>query len=72
MVLMYAVQGSCGTCFEIKCESAGFRDGNGKFIDRKGVCKDMSASVVVRTTDTCPCSYPANGASNKRWCCGDM
>lgn len=23
-------------------------------------------------TDTCPCHYPNNYASNKRWCCGDM
>lgn len=23
-------------------------------------------------TDTCPCVYPDNYASNKRWCCGDM
>ncbi len=28
--------------------------------------------MVVRITDTCPCTYPANAYSNKRWCCGDM
>jgi hypothetical protein len=28
--------------------------------------------VVVRITDTCPCTYPANAYSNKRWCCGDQ
>jgi hypothetical protein len=27
---------------------------------------------VVMITDTCPCYYPDNYASNKRWCCGDM
>ena len=20
--------------------------------------------------DTCPCNFPGNAASNKRWCCG--
>jgi hypothetical protein len=30
-------------------------------------CKDPSKTVVVRVTDTCPCWYPANAASNKRW-----
>jgi hypothetical protein len=28
--------------------------------------------VVVKVTDTCPCHYPGNYRSNKRWCCGDM
>ncbi|KAF6266519.1 RlpA-like double-psi beta-barrel-protein domain-containing protein-containing protein [Scenedesmus sp. NREL 46B-D3] len=44
----------------------------GENIDRNGVCRDTSASVVVKITDTCPCSYPNNYFSNKRWCCGDM
>ncbi|KAF6266517.1 RlpA-like double-psi beta-barrel-protein domain-containing protein-containing protein [Scenedesmus sp. NREL 46B-D3] len=41
-------------------------------IDRNGACRDTSKSVIVQTTDTCPCNYPNNYFSNKRWCCGDM
>lgn len=26
----------------------------------------------MKITDTCPCIYPNNYFSNKRWCCGDM
>jgi hypothetical protein len=48
------------------------QDGYGSWLDRKGVCKDSSASVVVTVTDTCPCVYSNNFYSNKRWCCGDM
>ena len=29
-------------------------------------------SVVVQVTDSCPCDYPSNAASNRQWCCGDM
>jgi hypothetical protein len=32
----------------------------GENINRNGACKDTSKSVIVRTTDTCPCSYPNN------------
>jgi hypothetical protein len=32
----------------------------GENIDRNGVCKDSSQSVVVKITDTCPCNYPNN------------
>jgi hypothetical protein len=28
--------------------------------------------VIIKITDSCPCSYPGNYYSNKRWCCGDM
>jgi hypothetical protein len=42
-------------------------DGYGQTIDRSSVCYDTSASVVVRVTDTCPCRYPNNAYSNKRW-----
>jgi hypothetical protein len=64
--------GSCGKCKEVKCKATGFRDGYGQWLDRKDACFDTSASVVVTITDTCPCSYPGNYYSNKRWCCGDM
>jgi hypothetical protein len=40
------------------------------FACRDGICKD--GSVVIKVTDTCPCNYPNNWYSNKRWCCGDM
>ena len=62
--------GSCGACYEIQCSSKSMKDGYGVDLDRNGVCKD--GSVVVKITDTCPCSYPNNYYSNKRWCCGDM
>jgi hypothetical protein len=32
----------------------------GENIDRNGACKDTGKSVIVKTTDTCPCSYPNN------------
>jgi hypothetical protein len=32
-------RGSCGVCYEIKCENKGMRDGYGEWIDRNGVCK---------------------------------
>ncbi|KAI8474618.1 MAG: RlpA-like double-psi beta-barrel-protein domain-containing protein-containing protein [Monoraphidium minutum] len=65
-------KGSCGKCKEVKCKPIGFKDGYGAWLDRSSVCYDPSASVVVMITDTCPCQYPGNYASNKRWCCGDM
>lgn len=68
----YEYAGSCGRCYEVKCDSRGVNDGYGQYIDRNGVCKDESASVVITITDTCPCVYPNNYYSNKRWCCGDM
>jgi hypothetical protein len=59
-------------CKEVKCKGIGFKDGYGAWLDRAGVCYDQSASVIVMVTDTCPCHYPGNYHSNKRWCCGDM
>jgi hypothetical protein len=50
----------------------GFADGYGQWLDRNNVCHNNYASTVVMVTDTCPCVYPNNYASNKRWCCGDM
>lgn len=49
----------------------GFKDGYGAWLDRYD-CYNDYASVVVMVTDTCPCYYPSNYNSNKRWCCGDM
>jgi len=65
-------KGSCGKCKEVRCKPAGFRDGYGEWLDRNNVCYDTSASVVVTITDSCPCYYPGNAYSNKRWCCGDI
>ncbi|KAG2497376.1 hypothetical protein HYH03_004534 [Edaphochlamys debaryana] len=64
--------GSCGRCIEVKCNPMTFADGYGEQLDRQGVCRDTGASVVVQVTDTCPCNYPGNAYSNRRWCCGDM
>lgn len=63
-------KGACGKCKEVKCKPAGFTDGYGAYLDRKNVCHNADASVVVMVTDTCPCHYPGNAFSNKRWCCG--
>ena len=57
----------CSKCKEIKCKKATFKDGYGAALDRNGACYDESASVVVTITDTCPCVYPGNSYSNKRW-----
>ncbi|KAG2452438.1 hypothetical protein HYH02_002681 [Chlamydomonas schloesseri] len=63
--------GSCGRCYEVTCNPASFNDGYGQWLDRSGACYS-GASVVVTITDSCPCNYPNNAYSNKRWCCGDM
>lgn len=68
----YEYKGSCGRCYEVSCDGTSFRDGYGAHINRNSVCHDGAASVVVRTVDTCQCSYGNNYYSNKRWCCGDM
>jgi hypothetical protein len=49
-----------------------FKDGYGQKLERETICYDPAASLVVTITDTCPCIYPGNFYSNKRWCCGDM
>lgn len=62
----------CRKCKEVKCKKMSFKDGYGAALDRNGACFDDQASVVVTITDACPCHYPGNQYSNKRWCCGDM
>lgn len=64
--------GSCGRCYEVKCQNTDLVDRFGSFIPRRGACYDPGASVVVRTTDTCPCNKADNYYSNQRWCCGDV
>lgn len=64
--------GSCGRCYEVRCKDTDFTDKFGNKLFRKGVCYDPEASVVVRTTDSCPCNKADNYYSNQRWCCGDM
>jgi hypothetical protein len=44
-----------------------FSDGYGAWLQRSNVCFDPQASVIVQITDTCPCYYPDNMYSNKRW-----
>ncbi|MEW5305930.1 MAG: hypothetical protein WDW36_008440 [Sanguina aurantia] len=48
-----------------------FTDGYGNSINRQGACYN-SKTVIVTITDACPCNYPSNNYSNRRWCCGDM
>lgn len=30
------------------------------------------AAAPLQVVDSCPCNYPTNAYSNRRWCCGDM
>ncbi|KAK9823804.1 hypothetical protein WJX72_005620 [[Myrmecia] bisecta] len=64
--------GACGRCYEAKCNPMDFTDANGKVLTGMGVCYDTNSTIVFRVTDTCPCNFPSNALSNKRWCCGDM
>lgn len=68
----WGYSGSCGRCYEIACEDKDLSDGYGNYLRRTGVCRDKDASVIVTVVDTCPCNYPNNAYSNRRWCCGDM
>ncbi|GLI71000.1 hypothetical protein VaNZ11_016116 [Volvox africanus] len=63
---------NCGVCYEVACQGMNFNDFYGNWLERQSVCYDSSTSVVVMVTDLCPCYYPPNQYSNKRWCCGDM
>jgi hypothetical protein len=63
---------ACRTCKEVRCKEMWFKDGYGQKLERETICYDPAASLVVTITDTCPCIYPGNYYSNKRWCCGDM
>eukprot|EP01024_Parvocaulis_polyphysoides_P047019 TRINITY_DN4455_c0_g1_i1.p3 TRINITY_DN4455_c0_g1~~TRINITY_DN4455_c0_g1_i1.p3 ORF type:complete len:196 (+),score=11.90 TRINITY_DN4455_c0_g1_i1:198-785(+) len=67
----WAYSGSCGKCFEFKCNPTSFTDGYGQTLDRSQSCFDYEASVVARVVDVCPCNYAGNSYSNRRWCCGD-
>eukprot|EP00955_Chlamydomonas_euryale_P053517 355524-Chlamydomonas_euryale.AAC.19 len=49
-----------GRCFEVSCSAGYISDNYGESFDRRGACYDTSASVVVRTVDSCPCNYPRN------------
>ena len=55
---------------QVKCRPANFTDGYGDPLDCMGACFNTNASLIVRITDACPCVYPPNAYSNKRWCCG--
>jgi hypothetical protein len=55
----------------VQCVDSDVRDGYGSNMNRRGSCYDTGKSVKVTITDTCPCYYPSNQYSNKRWCCGD-
>lgn len=63
---------SCGKCVEVKCDPRWITDNYGGSYDRTAACFNPAASVIVRITDDCPCTYPANAYSNKRWCCDDV
>lgn len=63
---------SCGRCVEVKCDPRWISDSYGGSYDRTTACIDPTQSVIVRITDDCPCTYPRNAYSNKRWCCNDV
>jgi hypothetical protein len=64
-------QGSCGTCFEVRCNPADVKDSFGEVLSRRDSCASRDPIKVI-ITDNCPCTKPENAHSNKRWCCGDM
>lgn len=68
----YEYHGSCGRCYEVRCKPMVFKDNYGNTLDRRDACKDPSLVLEMTVTDTCPCHYPTNLYSNKRWCCMDM
>ncbi|PNG85270.1 hypothetical protein TSOC_015335, partial [Tetrabaena socialis] len=39
--------GSCGRCYEVRCDGRDFHDAYGESLDRSDVCRDPEASVVV-------------------------
>eukprot|EP00775_Hariotina_reticulata_P001975 gene1975-2298_t len=72
-------RGSCGYGYldpsvETGWDVAAMSDKSADFTGSCGtnICYDESASLIVMVTDSCPCIYPTNYSSNKRWCCGDM
>jgi hypothetical protein len=60
--------GSCGRCYEIRCNPATVKDGYGASFDRTHACIDPSTSLLVRVADACPCSYPNNWCGNGLAC----
>ncbi|MEW5307320.1 MAG: hypothetical protein WDW36_009726 [Sanguina aurantia] len=63
---------SCGRCLEVKCDPGSVQDNYGGVFDRNHVCYAAGESVIVQIVDDCPCNYPKNAYSNRRWCCGDQ
>jgi hypothetical protein len=54
----------CGQCLEISCDPAWIQDNYGQKLDRTWSCYNNQESVVVRVTDTCPCTYPREFATD--------
>lgn len=57
----------CRKCYEVRCDPSIFKDNYGNELDRESVCYDPNLVVKVTVSDTCPCDYPDNSYSNKRW-----
>ena len=60
----------CGQCYEVMCVDGPTRGlNNSRFGGGPSACRDPGRkSVVVQVTDSCPCNYPRNQASNSMWC----
>jgi hypothetical protein len=52
----------------VSCRPATVVDGYGSSLDRNKACYDPTKTVIITIVDACPCSYPNNEYSNKRWC----
>ena len=63
-------QDKCGQCYEVMCVDGPTRGlNNSRFGGGPSACRDPGRkSVVVQVTDSCPCNYPRNQASNSMWC----
>ena len=63
-------QDKCGQCYEVMCVDGPTRGTNSsRFGGGPSACRDPGRkAVVVQVTDSCPCVYPGNQASNSMWC----
>ena len=62
-------QNKCGQCYEVMCVDGPTRGMNHSRFGAPSACREPGKkAVVVMVTDSCPCVYPGNQASNSMWC----